>query len=219
MKIEATISANPKTARLVRLAGTGANIRLSAADRGFLSDLARVQIISSDLADKHHYDHLKGGSAGSLERLEKAGLITSKTLNQSGSLPIKTYQFASEPIARAYGGRLPVTGAKRTDLHELMTTRAFYALDRPADFRLAADLTKTEIARCGSLRPDAVYTDPASGEMVMVEADSGQYTQSQIKDKMARWRASGNTRQVWAQPARGVSANVPALPGVSVMKL
>lgn len=181
--------------------------------------MSRVQIISSDLADKHHYDHLKGGSAASLRRLEGAGLLTSKTLNQSGALPTKTYQFANESIAKAYGGRLPVTGAKRTDLHELMTTRAFYALERPADFRLAADLTKTEIARCGSLRPDAVYTDPVSGEMVMVEADSGNYRQHQIQKKIATWRAAGNTRQVWAQPAYGVCAAVPRLPGINVMRL
>ncbi len=213
------MAGTPKTSRLIRLAGTNANVRLSAADRGFLSDLARVQIISSDLADQYHYDHLKGGSAGSLARLEKAGLISHKIMNQAGSVPIRTWQFASAPIAKAYGGRLPVTGAKRTDFHELMTTRAFYALDRPGDFRLAAVMTRAEIARCGSHRPDAVYTDPGSGDLVLVEADSGQYSQSQIKDKMARWRAAGLTRQVWAQPARGVCSNVPRLPGIDVMRL
>ena len=208
----------PNTARLKKLIGENAKFRLSVADRAFLSDLARLHIISSDLADKYHYDHLQNGSGGSLSRLERAGLLTSKTMNQAGAIPIKTYQFASEPIAKAYGGRLPVTGAKRTDLHELITTRAFYALARPADFRLAINLTKAEIALCGSLRPDAVYTDE-SGAMVMVEADSGQYTKHQILKKVATWRAAGNTRQVWAQPARGVCSNVPKLPGIEVMRL
>ena len=45
----------PRTARLVRLAGTGANVRLSAADRAFLRDLARVQLILADLVDRHHH--------------------------------------------------------------------------------------------------------------------------------------------------------------------
>jgi hypothetical protein len=55
--------------------------------------------------------------------------------------------------------------------------------------------------------------------MVLVEADSGHYTQTQIKQKMARWRAAGLNKQIWAQPAQGKSANVPLLPGVNVMKL
>ena len=83
--MEATISANPKTARLVRLAGTGANIRLSAADRGFLSDLARVQIISSNLANKYHYDHLKGGSAGSLAAKSSVTLRPSSLISSLNS--------------------------------------------------------------------------------------------------------------------------------------
>jgi hypothetical protein len=209
----------PKTARLIRLAGTNATVRLSEADRVFMKDLAKVQLISSDLADRNHYDHLKGGSARSLDRLEKAGLISSKTLYQPGAAPVKIYQFADKSIAGAWGGKLPVTGAKRTDLHELMSSRTYFELGRPASFRLASDFTKGEIAMCGSMRPDAIYTDTATGETVLVEADSGNYNQSQINAKMARWRAAGLTRQVWAQPAHGRSAQVPALPGIEVMRL
>lgn len=209
---------NPRTSRLVRLAGTNANIRLSAADREFLRDLSRVQMISGDLADRNHYAHLKGGSSRSLDRLEKAGLLSSKILRQTGVAPVRVYQFADKSIASAYGGRLPVTGAKRTDLHELMTSRAYFALGRPESFKVAADFTSAEIAQCGSMRPDALYTDPASGEVVVVEADSGQYTKSQVNAKLARWRAQGLTRQVWAQPSAGRAANVPRLPGIEVMR-
>ena len=42
----ATNNKNLKTARFVRLAGRRGIIRLSAADRGFLRDLARLQLIS-----------------------------------------------------------------------------------------------------------------------------------------------------------------------------
>ncbi len=210
--------ATPKTSRLIRLAGTDANIRLSEADRAFLKDLSKVQLISADLADKNHYAHLKGSSVRSLERLEKAGLIISKQLYQHSAAPVKIYQFANRSIAGAYGGKLPVTGAKRTDLHELMTSRAYFELGRPASFKVATQFSPEEIVRCGSMRPDAIYTDPETGEMVIVEADAGNYRQHQIKEKMARWRAAGLTRQVWAQPSHARVAQVPPLPGISVMR-
>jgi hypothetical protein len=69
------------------------------------------------------------------------------------------------------------------------------------------------------MRPDALYTDAATGEMVLVEADSGHYNQSQINAKVARWRAAGLTRQVWAQPQHASCAQVPALPGIDIMRL
>ena len=213
------MSGTPKTARLIRIAGTNANVRLSIADRAFLKDLAKVQIISSDLADKNHYSHLKGASYGSLERLEKAGLITSKNLYQPKSAPIRIYQFSNKSIAGAYGGKLPVTGAKRTDFHELLTSRAYFELGRPESFKVEANFTKAEIACCGSIRPDALYIDTSTGEMIAVEADSGHYNKTQIHKKVSAWGNAGISRQVWAQP-RGVNcALVPPLPGIQVMRL
>lgn len=213
------MAGTPKTSRLIRLAGSETSIRLSDADKSFLKDLSRVQLISSDLADKNHYSHLKGASGRSLERMEKAGLITSKQLHQKNGVPLKIYQFADKSIAGAFGGKLPVTGAKRTDLHELMTSRAYFELGRPDTFKLATHFSKGEIAACGSMRPDAIYTDTSTGEMVVVEADSGNYNKKQIKDKVARWRAAGLTKQVWAQPSHTRSAQVPPLPGINVMRL
>ena len=213
------MAGTPKTARLIRLAGTNANVRLSVADRAFLKDLSKVQLISSDLADKNHYSHLKGASARALSRLEKAGLISSKLLYQPRATPIKIYQFADRSIAGAYGGKLPITGAKRNDLHELISSRAYFELGRPSTFKLATNFTKAEIAACGSMRPDAIYTDTATGEMVVVEADSGHYTQKQIDTKVACWRSAGLTRQVWAQPLRVCSRQVPSLPGINIMRL
>ncbi len=213
------MAGTPKTSRLIRLAGSTVSLRLSEADKSFLKDLSKVQLISSDLADQNHYSHLKGASGRSLERLEKAGLISSKRLHQKNGPPLKIYQFADKSIAGAFGGKLPVTGAKRTDSHELMTSRAYFGLGRPASFKLASHFTPGEIAACGSLRPDALYTDTATGELVVVEADSGQYTKSQIQDKVARWRAAGLDRQVWAQPAQAGAAKVPPLPGITVMRI
>ena len=213
------MAVTPKTSRLIRLVGSEVRLRLSEADKSFLKDLSKVQLISSDLADKNHYSHLKGASGRSLDRLEKAGLITSKRLHQKNGPPLKIYQFADKSIAGAFGGKLPVTGAKRTDLHELMTSRAYFELGRPASFKLASHFTPGEIAACGSMRPDALYTDTATGEIVVVEADSGQYTKSQIQDKVARWRAAGLNRQVWAQPVQVGASKVPPLPGITVMRI
>jgi hypothetical protein len=84
---------------------------------------------------------------------------------------------------------------------------------------LATNFTKAEIAACGSMRPDAIYTDTATGEMIVVEADSGHYTQKQIYTKVACWRSAGLTRQVWAQSQHARSAQVPPLPGINIMRL
>lgn len=213
------MSKTPRTARLINLTGTNANIRLTAADRSFLKDLSRVHLISSDLADKHHYSHLAGASTRSLERLEKAGLISSKTIYTPKAGAVKTYQFASQSIASAYGGKLPVTGAKRSDLHELTTSRAYFALGRPDSFKLASAFNKADISACGSLCPDALYTDPETGEIVAVEADSGHYNQTQINKKVTRWRDAGVTRQVWARPLHSNCGRVPQLPGIDVISV
>jgi hypothetical protein len=208
----------PKTSTLLRHAHSGVSVRLLEADRAFLRDLSKVQILSSSLADQHHYGHLKGRSTRSLGRLEAAGIITSKALHIAGEKPTTVYQFANEAVARAYGGGLPVTGAKRTDYHELMTSRAYFALGRPDDFRVAARMSRDEIDLCRDTRPDAIYTDADTGELVVVEADSGHYTQRQINEKMGKWSSAG-LRQVWAQPAKGVTANVPAARAVQVLRL
>ena len=92
------MAGTPKTARLIRLAGTNANVRLSVADREFLKDLSRVQLISTDLAARNHYAHRKGGSTKSLARLERAGLLSSKTLYQTGAAPVRIYQFANQGL-------------------------------------------------------------------------------------------------------------------------
>lgn len=203
---------SPKT--LPRQTTTG--VRLLAADRDFLRDLARVQLISSNQAERHHYAHLKSGATRSLRRLEAAGLIRSQTLHITDQPSVKAYEFASREIAKAWGGDLPVTGAKRTNYHELLTSHAYFTLGRPQDFRLAARLTAADALRVGSCRPDAVFTDSATGELVVVEADSGHYSQQQIRTKMMKWHRLGLTRQVWVQPQHA-AARVLAVGRVSVI--
>ncbi len=208
---------NPKTNRLKRIAGSTVEIRLLAADREFLRDLSRVKLLSSDHAAKYHYSHLKGGADRSLNRLEAAGLIESKTLRVAGRPPFKTYQFSSRSMARAWGGSLPVTGAKRNDLHELISSDLYFKTGRPADFRLAADFTDRDISAVGGCRPDALYTDPSSGELVAVEADSGHYSRHQILKKIAAWESVGLKRIVWGQP-QYAAARVPNLNNCSLYR-
>ena len=201
---------NPKTARLLRMtAAREKSLRLTQADRMFLHDLAKVRIISNDLAAEHHYAHLKGGADRPLGRLVASGLLREKILRIPAQGMLRTYEFASHEVARAWGGALPVTGAKRTDLHELITSRIYFSVGRPQDFRLAADFSKADIAMCGSCRPDAFYTDDA-GELVAVESDSGQYNRRQILMKQHLWSSFGLRRQVWGQP---LFAAAPLQPG------
>jgi len=205
--------ANPSTKRLMNVAGTGRELRLLAADREFLRDLSRVNLLSSDHAANYHYTHLKGGATRSLKRLESAGLIEGKTLLIAGKPPVKIYQFSSRAMARAWGGSLPITGAKRNELHELITSDLYFKCGRPPDYRLAADFDDIDISVVGGCRPDALYTDTLTGELVAVEADSGHYTKRQILQKIANWESVGLNRIVWGQPA-GATARVPSLQNI-----
>lgn len=209
---------SPRTARLLKLTnGSPQSLRLTGADRSFLRDLARVQIVSNDLATQHHYAHLKGGSERPLARLVKAGILHSKVLHAPTTPPVLTYEFTTDALARAWGGSRPVTGAKRTDLHELITSRLYFALNKPADFRLARNFDTLDNTIIGSHKPDALFSDTQTGELVFVEADSGHYTRSQIINKVARWNSVGHVRQVWGQPQHN-AASVPVIEGVTLFR-
>ncbi len=203
---------NPKTEKLLNLARSAQKIRLLAADRAFLRDLARLQVLSVEVANENHYRHLKGKAGRSLGRLEKAGMIQKKKVFIRGRGVTTLYQFANKALASAWGGRLPEIGAKRNELHELITSELYYKTGQPSDFRLADRMTEREIALFNNHRPDAVYTDQETGNLVAVEADSGQYSQKQIKMKLAKWQGR---KQVWGQP-RAVSSHVPKLPTVTL---
>ena len=204
---------NPRTRTLRHILGCPPSFRLSERDRLFLRDLARVQIIDAGTADRLHYGALKNGAAGSLDRLVRAGILSAHQV-QTSQGRVRAWSFASPRIARAWGGGIPNIGAKRTALHELVTSRLYFALDRPADFRVASELTAEDRAVCRGLLPDAMYTS-ADGEAVLVEADSGQYTRAQIAHKQARWVG---LRQVWGQPPQA-SARVPLAAGIEAYRL
>lgn len=195
---------NPRTKKIINI--TGRSVRLSVADRGFLKDLSKVQIISTDVADKWHYAHQQAGAKNSLSRLVDAKILQEKNLHTPKGI-IKIFQFASHEVAKSWGGRLPVTGAKRTELHELVTSRLYFELGRPDDFRLENRFSDDDKFICGQVRPDAMYTN-YSGDTVFVEADSGQYSKAQIKTKANRWTSLGY-KQVWGQPREVSSATVP----------
>lgn len=191
---------NPRTARLAKIAGTKNNkIRLTKADRQFLSDLAKVQIISATQAADHHYAHLKTQGNRSLQRLVDAGFIQSRNIFVSGQGTFKIFEFASHEMAVAWGGRLPSTGNAKSDYHELITSEAYFRLDRPEDFRLSHTLSKSDESLIGEYLPDAVYTDQATGELILFEADAGNYSKQQIQNKTLSWERRG-LKQLWAQP-------------------
>ncbi len=188
-------------------------IRLLESDRAFLKDLSRVGIIDADIASHHHYSHLKNGSERSLNRLEQAGLIRSKIVVQNNRT-YKTYTFASKEIARAWGGNIPTIGSRRMDYHELVTSRLYFQLDKPGDFRIASHFSSSDHLICGDTMPDAIYTN-TEGEIVFVEADSGHYSKTQILKKMRQWQ---HFKQVWGQPMKP-SCRVIASQNVSVFTI
>ncbi len=208
---------NPKTKRLLGIAGAEKALRLTAADREFLRDLARVQIISEPQAAAHHYAHLKTRGARSLQRLRNAGLIRSRNIYVAGQGRIKTYEFSSHEMAVAWGGRLPRTGSSRSDYHELITSEAYFRLGRPDDFRLTSKFTDHDRKQVGEHLPDAIYSDPQTGEMVLFEADAGNYSYQQIQEKSQSWQRRG-FRQTWAQPEK-VTSRVRDSEQMSLLKV
>lgn len=183
-----------------------ATIRLTDADRALFADLAKVRIV--DEADAgFHYQGRKTPPAARLDRLADAGILKRVDVFQPGRGNFKAYQFANADIARVMGGKLPSIGSRRNALHEVITSRLYFAVGRPESFRLEADLTKEERKKFASMSvdgtsclPDAVFY--SNGNMVVCEADSGQYTSSQIASKQAGWR---DYQQVWGQPGRAAA--------------
>ena len=181
-------------------------IRLSDADRALFSDISRVRIVDESDAGVH-YSGRKTPASSRLDRLVEAGILKRVDVYQPGRGNFKAYQFANEDVARVMGGKLPTIGAKRNALHEVITSRIYFAAGRPDSFTLEADFSRDEKAFFstrsvdgGSVLPDAVYYK--NGEMVVCEADSGQYSSSQIASKQAGWTG---LKQVWGQPSQSAA--------------
>lgn len=206
---------NPRTANLLAKAGSNnANIRLTKADREFLRDLSRAQLIDEETASKVHYSARKHG-ARTLSRLEKAGIIERLVIGApKGQKPITAWQFASRSVARAWGGNTPGFGSNRSAYHELLSGRAYFELGRPESFRAANQFTAEDRALFGGTEPDAMMRT-SDGEVVFIEADSGHYTKRQIMEKQAAW---SGVRQFWIQPQKAM-ARVPLSDTVSVARV
>jgi len=182
------------------------SIRLTDSDRQLFSDLAKVRIVD-ELDASVHYKGRKTPASSRLDRLVEAGILSRVDVFQPGRGNFKAYQFSNSDIARVMGGKLPSIGAKRNALHEIITSRLYFAMDRPDSFVLESDFTRdekeffsTRSVDGGSVLPDAVFY--RQGEMVVCEADSGQYSSSQIASKQAGW---SGLSQVWGQPSRSAA--------------
>lgn len=197
---------NARTTTIKKYLNDG-NFRLSAADRAFLGDLARVRIIDAADAARFHYGDRKTPAERRLDKLCEVGILERLTVNQPGRGQINTYQFAHERVARLFGGKRLAISCKRTALHEVITSKIFFAEGRPDTFVVEGDFTRaqrdlfqasnTTLSGRESCTPDALFL--RDGEIVVVEADSGQYNKNQIVSKQAAWLGF---RQVWGQPAR-----------------
>lgn len=210
---------NPDAWKLKRF-WLGHSIRLSAADRAFFQDLARVRIIASADANQHHFVQTKTDASRRLNRFVELGLLKSHRVTQPGKGVFTAYSFDHPEFAKAWGGKPAVIGAKRNALHEVIVSKLFFAANRPDSFKVESDL-KDDERLCYQLPgankpmlPDAQYID-AAGELVAVEADSGHYTLSQVKQKQAAW---SSIKQVWGQPMRA-NCKIVENSSISVIKL
>lgn len=192
------------TTKLSKILGVSGSFRLSQEDRAFLNDLAKVRIIDVKDADSFHYGERKNGARKRLDQLTKLGVLAVRDIAQPGRGQFRTYEFANERIAKAFGGGKAVIGSKRSALHEVITSKIYFAKDRPDSFIISSDFSKQDLQRFhgsvsdGATMPDAMYTDE-SGDLVLVEADSGNYTKSQVLAKQAGWQG---VKQVWGQPSK-----------------
>jgi len=182
------------------------DIRLMPRDRDFLGDLAKVQIIDKDDAVNAHYK--AANSSKRLDQLCKVGVLEKVDINQPGRGRFKAYQFKTDKIASLFGGKRAAIGRKRNALHEVITSKIYFAEGRPKTFIVESNFSKEQnelfklnnpsMTGNNSAIPDAMYID-GSGEIVVVEADSGQYNKTQIRSKQVAWKGF---KQVWGQPAK-----------------
>lgn len=183
------------------------NFRLSKDDRDFLADLSKVRIIDEKDACNVHYQNRKTPATRRIDKLCEMGILECNTVNQPGRGKFKAYQFKTDKIASLFGGKRPIIGRKRNALHEVICSKIYFAEGRPESFLLEGDFSKTErslfnvadktIAGRDSCIPDAIFE--RNGEIIIVEADSGQYSKSQIINKQSAWTGF---KQVWGQPER-----------------
>jgi len=196
-----------RTARLKK--HTGGDFRLSERDKSFLSDLAKVRVIAVEDADEFHYSANKSGARKRLDKLAKQGLLQVIKYQSPTKGTQRAYTFADQKIARAYKSGLPPLG-RRNAFHEILTSRLYFTEGRPDTWKLEADMTKEEAnlfrqqgeSVSDVAKPDAMFIN-GSGQLVAVEADSGQYNKTQIQRKMNAWQG---IKQVWGQPLKRNSA-------------
>ena len=213
---------NPRTSKIKSISGEG-NYRLSQEDRSFLRDLGRTHFISESIAHKEHYNNRKTPAHRRLDKLVDNGILRSHIFHDEKLGKQKVYSFASDSVAKAWGGKQSNFGRNRSLKHELVVTELYFALNRPSDFRKDGQFTKMDKAgfpkikvqgRSTFMAPDALYTDTSTGEIIFVEGDSGQYTKTQIRSKQVAWKGY---RQVWGQPLR-TAAPISSGGSVSVFR-
>lgn len=194
---------NARTATLKKYLDN-ANFRLSQDDRGFLADLARLGIIDGRDANRYHYQGRKTLGTRRLDTLCKIGLLESKTISQRGRHPFKAYQFKTDRLAVLFGGKRVALGARHSPIHDVILSKIYFAEGRPETFTTEVHFTTNQkklfeglavIPNRRHCLPDALFI--RDNDIVIVEADSGQYTQAQIRHKQTAW---SDFQQVWGQP-------------------
>lgn len=192
------------TTKLCKLLGYEGELRLSREDRSFLKDLSKVRIIDLKDANQFHYSARKNGGRNRLDKFANMGILVARDIHKPGCKSFRTYEFSNHKIAKAFGGKTAVIGRKRSALHETLASKTYFATGRPSTFKVSSDFNREDLQQfrdktsLNATLPDAMFFNE-KGEMVIVEADSGQYTKQQVLDKQIGWQG---IKQVWSQPLK-----------------
>ena len=204
-------SRQPRTGRLLARAGSTLRVRLTAEDRAVLADLSKVGVIAADDAAAHYYQGRATGPLRRFDRLARAGILRAHVAHAPDGTTTRVYGWGSDGVAKAHGARMIKHQATRSLYHEVLVSKVYFRQGRPDSWSLIGDANKKELralpgfGASDEVLPDAIFRS-ADGSQVMVEADSGHYSSTQIKEKMAAW---GGCRQIWIQPSIS-HARVPA---------
>lgn len=201
-------------------------VTITAKDKAMFGDLSKVGVLSQEQALSNH-----NLSSQRLERLSKAGFLKRHVSYDRKKGKVISYTFPSKRVAQVFGGFCAKV-SNRTMRHELLVSEAYFKAGRPGDFRVESrfdgrdhDLFNSKLLKVGQKKeayaieyqtqiPDAMFTDQ-SGEIVVVEADAGNYNRTQIDNKVKHWQ---KMKQLWIQPDIKTST-VPNLSNIELIKI
>lgn len=189
-------------------------VKLTERDKSILTDLARCRVLSFMQISAMHFPHAKERTCRErLEKLVKAGYLGKTTVPAEKAvawldvyyLEKKGKRWATGPEG-GFDSKYVFANPGKYDeiLHQVRTNEVYLMLteNEKATWKIG-DVLEIELgtARKGSdvCVPDAVFSNE-SGSLVYVEADTGCYTASQIRERAAAFSGIKGIKTIWTCP-------------------